>query len=286
MYIRDYVMEHARLMIQKGNEARRAELSKEQPRIPVSQIGHCPRQAIFEAARYHPDHPLHAEPTHPFDDYVIEVMECGNMWEHQTTRALALALGDKVHWAKNDPVLRVGDDVWSGHIDYVAEPCEEYPTGAIIEHKATNPINFQRKNRLPYLFHCLQALTYERLYRQQHGLNHALPTWLYYRSWNNWAELEVWDDGRYINWDGELNGRECSGELEMECSLNNQMAFLEETWRSKVLPPRYETPFTRDFTCARRDNKKKIAWPNCRYFGACWPEKPQWAEPSGLEEWG
>jgi len=55
-------------------------------------------------------------------------------------------------------LLRVGDGVWSGHIDFLVEPCEEYPAGAIVEHKATNPVNFAHKNRLPYLFHCLQVL--------------------------------------------------------------------------------------------------------------------------------
>jgi hypothetical protein len=143
-----------------------------------------------------------------------------------------------------------------------------------------------RKDRLPYLFHCLQALAYERLYRKQHGLNHVVPVWLYYRSWNHWAELEVWDNGGYLCWNGLVNGREKSGEFEMEVSLDTQMQMLAGYWRAEALPPRYETPFTEAFTCGWRDAKKRIAKPSCQYFGVCWPELPQWAEPSDLAEWG
>jgi len=286
MYIREYVLDHVLLLNQKGDLARKKELEKLPPRLSVSGIGHCPRQAIFEAARYHPDHPLHVDPTHPFDAYVKEVMECGNLWETQTRKALALGLGDKVHWRKNDPLLRVGNDVWSGHLDFVVEPCEEYPGGAIFEHKATNPVNFVRKGRLPYLFHCMQVLTYGRLYREQHGIGReALPTWLYYRSWSHWAELEVWDDGRYIVWEGTLNGRDRSGEFEMEVSLTDRMEMLEAAWLQQELPPRYETPFAVDFTCARTNKKRGTGRPSCRYFGVCWPNMPQWDEPTDLREW-
>ena len=81
--IRNIILDHVRACQEQGNQARREELEKLEPRLSVSQIGHCPRQAIFEAARYHPEHPLHADPTHPFDDYVQEVMEAGKVWEKQ-----------------------------------------------------------------------------------------------------------------------------------------------------------------------------------------------------------
>jgi hypothetical protein len=167
--IRDATVERVQVRHEEGNEARGAELSQEKPRIPVSQIGHCPRMAIFEAARYHPDHPLHVAPTHLFDDYVLEIMEAGDVWERQTTRALARKYGDAVHWKKDDDARRVKDDCWSGHVDFLVEPCGSFPVGAVIEHKATNPANFQRQGRLNYPFHCLQVLTRERLLRQKMG---------------------------------------------------------------------------------------------------------------------
>jgi hypothetical protein len=160
-YVRDAVIEQVRACNEQGNKARGNELSQLPPRIPVSQIGHCPRQAIFEAARWHPDHPLHVDPTHSFDDYVMEIMEAGNVWEYQTGKALSREFGSRyTHWLREDPALRVGNKYWSGHIDFWIEPCQDYPDGAIIEHKATNPVNFVHKDRLPYLFHCPQVLAY------------------------------------------------------------------------------------------------------------------------------
>ena len=233
-YVREAVIEHVRTCNEHGNQVRGDELSKLPPRIPVSQIGHCPRQAIFDAARWHPDHPLHIDPTHPFDDYVMEIMEAGNVWEYQTGKALASKLNGGVHWKRDDPALRVGDDVWSGHIDFLIDPCQELPDGAIIEHKATNPVNFVRKGRLPYLFHCMQVLTYERLLRAGLGRQSDIPTFLYYRSWANWAELSVWDSDRYIVWEGEINGKWKSGEFEMQYTLSEQMEMLEYARRQRI----------------------------------------------------
>jgi hypothetical protein len=97
--IRDAIVQHVQVRHEEGNEARGAELSREKPRIPVSQIGHCPRLAIFEAVRYHPDHPLHVAPTHPFDDYVLEIMEAGNVCKYQQatciSRSTATARGER-----------------------------------------------------------------------------------------------------------------------------------------------------------------------------------------------
>ena len=270
-YVRETVLEHVHACCEEGDHLRGAELSTLEPRLPVSQIGRCPRQAIFEAVRYHPDHPLHADTTHPFDPYVEELLECGNVWEHQTGRALSRRLGDKVHWQRADPALRVGNEYWSGHIDFLIDPCSDFPNGAIIEHKATSPTNFVRKDRLPYPFHCMQVLTYERLARRKLGRTDPIPTYLYYRSWSNWGELQVWaKDGR-IFWEGKINGRRKSGEFEID--LDEKVKALESYWKQQTLPPRYESPTAVKFSCARARNGR--AYPSCRYFGVCWPELPQ-----------
>jgi hypothetical protein len=274
-YVREAVLEHVHACCEEGNQVRGNELSRLEPRLPVSQIGHCPRQAIFEAVRYHPDHPLHADTTHPFGPYVEELLECGNVWEHQTGRALSRKLGDKVYWHREDPVLRVGNQNWFGHIDFLVEPCDAFPNGAIIEHKATNPVNFKVKGRLPYDFHCLQVLTYRDLLRQK--LDEArttmsdIPAYLYYRSWANWAELQVWSNDGSIIWEGEINGKWKSGEFEID--LDEEMEALEYYWRNQELPPRYETPMAVRFSCAKERNGD--VYPDCRYFGVCWPELPQ-----------
>ena len=186
--IRNAVTNYIETRHVEGNRKRGDELGKLEPRIPVSQIGHCPRQALLEAVRYHPEHPLHAEPTHGFDAYVKEIMEAGNVWEHQTGKALAGQFDGVVHWEHDDPALRVRNGVWSGHIDFLIEECADFPAGAIIEHKATNPVNFQRKDRLPYPFHCMQVLMYRRLLQQKLQSDYVIPTYLYYRSWSNWVK--------------------------------------------------------------------------------------------------
>jgi hypothetical protein len=53
-------------------------------------------------------------------------------------------------------------------MDFLVEPCDQFPDGAIIEHKATNPVNFRRKDRLPYLFHRYQVLAYGGLLRAEY----------------------------------------------------------------------------------------------------------------------
>jgi len=130
--IRNAVTDYIETRHVEGNRKRGHELSQLEPRIPVSQIGHCPRQAILEAVRWHPDHPLHAEPSHDFDAYVKEIMEAGNVWEHQTGKALAEQFDGTVHWERDDPALRVRNDVWSGHIDFLIGECADFPAGAII----------------------------------------------------------------------------------------------------------------------------------------------------------
>ena len=279
--LRQSVIQHVRTANHESNRIRGEELGKLPPRIPVSQIGHCPRQAILEAARYHPDHPLHRDPTHDFDDYVKEVMECGNVWEPQTGLAVAEQWGDKVHWQRHDPMLRVGNENWSGHIDFLVEPCEDFPIGAIIEHKATNPNNFHRKGRLPYQFHIMQVLQYERLARRKLGWGGRIPTYVYYRSWNNWGELAVWDDGHYLAWEGEINGRSKSGEFEMESTFDEMVESIEVYWREQRLPPRYATPIAHKFSCAKVKDGEGYA--DCRYFGVCWPELSQHG-PFDIEE--
>ena len=83
-------------------------------------------------------------------------MEAGNVWEHQTGKALVRQFDGVVHWERDDPALRVRNGVWSGHIDFLIEECADFPAGAII-----------------------------------------IPTYLYYRSWSNWAKLHRLVDCRH-----------------------------------------------------------------------------------------
>ena len=96
--IRNAVIEHIQTCHEKGNQARGDELGQEEPWLSVSQIGHCPRMAIFEAVRYHPDHPLHVEPTHPFDAYVLRVWRPGTCGSTRRAEIQVWEYEDCIEW--------------------------------------------------------------------------------------------------------------------------------------------------------------------------------------------
>lgn len=221
-------------------------------KLAISDLGHCPRKALLRVAGI--------EPTDPFDDYVKEVMRAGIVWEEETKRALEHVITKRLCTQ-----TRVENDDWVGHLDFT------WP-GVIVEHKATNSVNFRRKNGLPYEFHCLQVLGYQRLVKEETGKEPA--AFLYYRSWANWGELQVWGYSDEIYWEGEINGYEKSGSFDL--SIDDEMASLEadlEAYReTKHLPDTYETPCEKQFACCRIDKRKKIARPSCTYFSHCWPD--------------
>jgi hypothetical protein len=77
----------------------------------------------------------------------------------------------------------------------------------------------------------------------------------------------VWDSDRYIVWEGEINGKWKSGEIQRQYTLANQIAEFEHYWRNQEIPTEVQ------FSCARVRNGH--AYANCRYFGVCWPELPR-----------
>lgn len=242
-------------------------------KLAVSEIGHCVRQAYLRLAD--------VEQTNPPNDYLLELFRCGYMWEAETRKALQAKFGNALHWdQKNDPLMTVGGDIWKGHIDFWIDPQDKYPELVIVEHKATSPVNFVRKDRLPYPFHCLQALAYEKLLRHRQNLGGSIKVLLYYRSWTNWAEFQVWEDNHEgwatpsIFWEGKVNGKPKSGLFEL--SLPDEVAAFESWWGATDLPPKYETPFTKQFGCFRQVKKRghpTVAWPSCKYFTHCWGDE-------------
>jgi len=124
--------------------------------LAVSDLGHCVRKAYLRLRK--------SQETHPHDDYVLSLMRDGNVYQNDTARALAAWYGDNL-LPPDDPALCVCDDKWLGHLDFLV--CTS--TGdVIVEHKATNPDNFCKRNRLPYPFHCYQLAGYGIL-RQKMG---------------------------------------------------------------------------------------------------------------------
>lgn len=263
--IREAVLQHIMEVRKVSQLAYLARREGRPTRLHVSDLGHCPRKAYLRMQG--------AEMTHPFDDYVKEIMHAGLVWESETRIALRAAYGD----ASMKSEVSVENEMWSGRIDFML------PGNVIVEHKATSPVNFVRKDRLPYVFHCLQVLGYANLLPQTFV---APATKLYYRSWANWAELEVWQNGSDIEWEGQINGRYKNGEF-LGTNVLQEMALLEgfweAFWRDGTLPPRYDTPFTKQFGCCRVT--KKGAYPSCTYFGLCWPQMAYLKGPFDPKEW-
>jgi len=173
--------------------------------LAVSDLGHCVRKAYLRLRK--------SQETHPHDDYVLGIMRDGNVYQNDTARALAAWYGGQVHWEKDDPALLVRDDKWLGHLDFLV--CTS--TGdVIVEHKATNPDNFCKRNRLPYPFHCYQLAGYGIL-RQKMGHPPARLL-LYYRSWGHWAEVELFSNEFGISWEGEFDGDYRGGMIDVAIS--------------------------------------------------------------------
>ena len=93
--------------------------------------------------------------------------------------------------------------------------------------------------------------------------------------------MAVEQTGDGIAWFGEINGTWKEGFF-ADLYLEELMNELEDFWRMRELPPRYETPIAVPFTCAKV--YKNLARPSCRYFGVCWPELAQ-AESFDIQEW-
>lgn len=110
--VRQAVIEHVRAKNQESNQAWQDTHHYDEPRLFVSDIGHCPRAAYYSAFGHFEGHPFCVERTHPFDDYVVEILRAGYVWEHQTGLALRHALDGAVHWQKDDLALEVQNGIW------------------------------------------------------------------------------------------------------------------------------------------------------------------------------
>lgn len=230
-------------------------------RLHISDLGGCPRAAYLRLLGHEP---------RPWDDYTIEVMQAGNMWEDQNLLAIA-------HHYGTEAIIRtqtiLSDGIWVGSDDY--ELVNLNGVNYVIEHKNTSDANFRYGNRLPYDFHIYQVLGYAYLLRQ----TKPIQDWqarLYYHGRGNWAEFDVWDDLAGIQYEGQINGKYVSGGG-FETSLYMEMEKLERYW-SSTLPPTYGTPVDFDITfgCTKSRGRKghKVHWPSCRWWNSCWPNLP------------
>lgn len=218
-------------------------------RLAVSEIGKCPRMAMLRITG--------VERTNPFDEYMRRLLFSGEMAEAKAKAPLLWKYGDDV---QSQVVLEAG--AWVGKPDFLVP-------GHVIEHKETGENRFKYGD-MPFRFHVLQVLMYQWMIEQVEG--YKPEALLYYQQRANQAEYRVWEWGDRIGYEGHVNGKEDSGIL--NTTLEFERAELEKWFAEGEVPPRYDTPFEKNYTCCRLypNWKRPTAYPSCGYFDHCWPE--------------
>ena len=198
------------------------------------------------------------------------------MYEEQLRQELCSSIDPGIIWRD----ARLGNDIWSGRLDFLVAPCGYFPQGAIVECKATGAHAFAyTMGYIPRVKDCLQALAYRLFVYRETG--QAVPTFLYYRGWRSWAEFEIDDhDERGIIYEGQIKGHEVSGEFDTDLpsemarmgnwwGFGNDRAVLEAMDTDPLLfIPGYPAPDAENWTCLRKDRGKWF--PRCRWLATCW----------------
>lgn len=262
--VRPAVIAHRKEQHRLGDIAWEAKYKHLGQRLHISDLGGCPRAAYLRLLGHEP---------RPWDDYTIEVMQAGNVWEHENGEALSRYYHEHIgnHGLITQTVL--GDGIWAGSDDY--ELANLNGVNYVIEHKNTSNANFQYGNRLPYNFHIYQVLGYAYLLHQ----TKPIQDWqarLYYHGRGNWAEFEVYESAPFVDgsahilYEGQINGKPVHGEL--PTSLYLEMEKLERYWPD-TLPPTYDTSVDFDITfgCTKSRGRKghKVHYPSCRWWVHC-----------------
>jgi len=252
--VRDAIVEHIKEQDARRTAERQARKAKstDEPRLSVSSLGKCPRAAVMDALQEVRDF---GEPR-PHDDGLLELFELGHVWQAETSIALHDYFGHEMVTIQEEE--RVENDVWRGRMDFSIPPCEEYVPGAIIEHKATGSWS-----NVPFRDHIWQVLAYKYLLGDP-----DIETWLYYRGYNKWAELKVWQFGDDLVYEGEMDGKPKSGVLP-NLPLRNEMDCFEFHWKQRevALPPILDI-----MNGCFKPWKGIRAYPSCRWLPICHPD--------------
>jgi len=188
------------------------------------------------------------EQSDPFDGFMKRLFFSGEMAE----RKLEVALHAEFNEIQSQ--VHLENECFIGTADFII------PSLAIVEHKETGKNNFKYKS-LPMENHCLQVLAYQRLLGEP-----GTDAIIYYQNQADWAEFRVWEHWDSIVWEGEINGTYKTGEI--ETTLDAEMQALIKPYRKDEIPPRYKTPFEKNYTCCSM--YKTYAYSRCNWFNYCW----------------
>jgi len=221
-------------------------------RLWVSELGYCPRKAMLRITG--------REPTGEFPVKIKEVMSLGNSYEDNTFAWLKRYYGPRITQG-----VPVGDENWSGKIDFLLTHCNETAGGtswgsAIIEHKAQGGKWFDFNQNLPRLQHVCQAWLYGHLLEKKYPLNSPPKIILFYRAWGNYAEFEIVPHEGGVRAQGVMNDEEVSRWLWVK--PDEKRLELEEWFLRNEVPPLPEGGPSGD--CLFRGE------PSCSFYDLCW----------------
>jgi len=228
-----------------------------QTHLWVSAIGSCPRSAIFSLLGY--------KKETEFPISLLEKFRFGNVLEDDTGKALQ----EKYNKNLTDQVI-LKNKIWSGKCDWGININSQNPI--LIEHKATGSKYWKMYGTPPNESHIAQLILYGQLYEE---LYNAKPTLiLYYRAWNNWAELILEDLGNKVKITGQMDGIPYNDEFHI--NVTERRSYLEKCFDLRELPPYIEV-----------DECKFQGKPSCPFYDKCHElanEKPR--KPANVAEWG
>ncbi len=224
---------------------------RKQSHLWVSAIGGCPRSAIFSLLG-------HKKETE-FPLSLLEKFRFGNVLEDDTGKALK----KKYNRDLTDQVV-LKTKVWSGKCDWGIHINKQDPI--LIEHKATGSKYWGKYGSPPTESHVAQLVLYGQLYKEIFNVAPLLV--LYYRAWNNWAELILEDLGDTVKITGQMDGKSYNKKILI--NVTKRRAHLEEHFVSQELPPYVEVE-----DCTFRGK------PSCPYFNKCHE-----GIRSNVAEWG
>ncbi len=208
-------------------------------RLWPSEIGGCPRRALYRILGYKP------EKEFPLD--LREKFQLGNVLEAETGRALHMMYGKRL----KDQV-RLRTKTWSGKCDWGLNIGERNPV--LIEHKATGSKWWGKYGTPPRVSHIAQLVLYGQIYTEEYNIEPRLV--LYYRAWSNWAELELDDLGDSVCIKGIMDGEDFYDEIVIDVTKRRE--YLEEYFALQEIPPYEKTD-----ECYFRGK------PSCHFFEQC-----------------
>jgi len=203
----------------------------------VSEIGRCPRSVMLRVQG--------SAPTHPFSDYLLDIMGLGVLYEDDTVRKISSAGRD---W-RMITQYKLNNGIWSGKVDLAI--IQDATHWVLVEHKAKGNLN---PNHLPQGEHLMQLLLYGQLFEEKHGFPASLV--LYYRSWGEHYEIAVDPIAGVCRHSGGRASKFYPQEVAA------RRAKLEELLASDEVPPPHDEP--REGECIYKGK------PSCKYYGHCY----------------